>query len=175
VVSSNEIAYELKPEANEHSSSESVKYGNRESASFAENPTVLASATFHPLLSFTGRPLEYREELLTFSIVPSDRGGWAVFSWSKKAPKNASLMVKSFTKLPREVQTTALVNLVFETTENHAFSPTWWTGLPTSRQQRLLKRFGRCFRVGDDKPPADALVVSEKPWIDWQPISSGYV
>jgi len=143
---------------------------------FARIPSVLASATIHPLVTFTGRALEFRQEWITVSVIPTTTGGWAVFSWLKNAPKNSSLLVKSFTKVPREFQTEALLNLVFEASENHAISPTWWASISDYHRRDLMKRFGRSFAVkGDNRPPATTLAVSSGQWVDWLPAEAGYV
>lgn len=143
---------------------------------FAKRPTVLVSATIYPLVTFTGRVLEFRQEWLTVSVIPGETGGWVVFSWPKSSPKNSSLLAKSFAKIPVELQTVALLNLVFEASENHAISPRWWGSLTDFQQRNLIKRFGRSFAVkGDNRPPAGTLLVSEKPWVDWQPVSASYV
>jgi hypothetical protein len=143
---------------------------------FAIKPSVLVSATIYPLVSFTGRVFEFRQEWMTISIIPAEVGGWAIISWPKNAPKNSSLFAKSFAKIPKENQTVALLNFIFEASENHAISPAWWASLTNSQQHNLIKRFGRSFAVtGDNRPPANTLLVSEKSWVDWQPISAGYV
>lgn len=144
---------------------------------FAKTPTVLVSATVHPLLTFTGRPLEFRpEEFMTISILPVEREGFAIFTWSKKAPKNSSLVVKTFRSLPPRSQTTALIYLALEASENHAISPEWWNSLDQNRHQDLARRFGRVFASRQDTVvPSDVLVVNEKTWVDWEPIDSYYV
>jgi hypothetical protein len=145
---------------------------------FAKKPTVLASATFYPWLTFTGRRIEPREEMITVTILPAaDWGGWAVFSWLKSAPKNSALVVKSFRKIATNYQSQALLNLVLESTENHAISPQWWATLTQSQQREAINRFERVFGEGfvDNIPPDDALRVKCRPWIDWEPIESRYV
>lgn len=142
---------------------------------FAKRPTVLVSATIHPFFTFTGRVLESRPEWITVSIIPSENCGWAIFSWSGDAPKNASLMIKSFRSLPEEKQTVALLYLLFEVSENHAISPEWWHSLGDRNRQNLVNRFGRTsLWARGSAVPANLLVVSEKPWIDWQPIEAYY-
>lgn len=143
---------------------------------FAVTPSVLASATIYPLVTFTGRVLDFRQEWITISIIPCVVGGWAVFTWARNAPKNSTLLVKSFTKVPSAFQTEALLNLVFEASENHAISPKWWEGLSDFRKRNLISRFGRTFAdKRDNRPPADTLRVSSKQWVDWQPTEAGYV
>jgi hypothetical protein len=143
---------------------------------FETTPTVLVSGTFYPLATFTGRPLDPRNETVTLSIIPGDTGGWAVFSWSKRKPKNSSRLAKSFAKLPANFQATALVYLVLEASDGHAISPLWFDSLTTHRKSELLKRFGRCLMVGpgEDRPPADVLKVST-PFIDWGPSRAWFV
>ncbi|MGC9944470.1 MAG: hypothetical protein ABSE48_21810 [Verrucomicrobiota bacterium] len=142
---------------------------------FAKKPTVLASSTIYPLSTFTGRTLDFRQEWITISVIPDETGGWAIFSWSKKMPKNASLLAKSFAKISNKNQTAALLNFVFEVSENHAISPTWWASLTDHQQGDIMKRFERSLTIrGDNRPPPKTLLVSGKPWADWQPVTAGY-
>lgn len=143
---------------------------------FAKRPTVLVSATIHPLLTFTGRSLEFRPEWITVTILPSGNQGFAVFTWSKKAPKNSSLVIKTFRSLPARNQTLALIYLALEASENHAISPEWWNSLDQYRQQALMRRFGRVFiSRRDPVVPDEVFVVNEKSWVDWEPVESYYV
>lgn len=142
---------------------------------FAERPTVLVSTTINPLVTFTGRVLDSRWEWLTASIIPDNHGGWAIFAWDKSAPKNASLLVKSFARIPKELQTVALLNFVFEVSENFAITPHWWQSLSPERQNHVFRRYGSSFKRGFEKPAADVFLPRGRAWVDWQPIEAEYV
>jgi hypothetical protein len=137
---------------------------------FARRPTVLLSTTICPSVTFTGRILEPRLDWLSVSIIPGGDGGWAVFTWDKSAPKNPSLLVKSFVKLAKEFQTAALLNFAFEASENHAIAPQWWESLSPEWQNDLFRRFGRSFKRDGDRPTANTLVPPKTAWVDWQPV-----
>ena len=109
------------------------------------------------------------------SIIPSVDGGWAVFTWDKAAPKNPSLFVKSFLKVPKHFQTTALLNFVFESSENFAIAPNWWETLSSERQNDLLRRYGYSLKRGFEKPASGTLLPPNAPWSDWNPVEAKYV
>jgi hypothetical protein len=142
---------------------------------FSKRPTVLVSTTVNPLVTFTGRILERRWDWLTASIIPSGNGGWAVFTWDKSAPKNPSLFVKSFAKVANELKTVALLNFVFESSENIAIAPQWWESLPPGCHKDLLRRYGCSFQRGLKKPAANTLLTPKIPWIDWKPVEGKYI
>jgi hypothetical protein len=142
---------------------------------FAKKPTVLVSTTINPLVTFTGRVLDSRWDWLTVSIIPNTDGGWAALTWNKSAPKNPSLFVKSFSKIPKEFQTAALLNFVFESSDQFAIVPGWWASLSTERQNDLFRRFGRSFKRGWEKPAPDTLLLPKIAWVDWQPVEAKYV
>src|SRR5208337_1591653 len=108
---------------------------------FTTCPTVLVSTTVTPAVTFTGRFLESRWDWISLSIIPSANGGWAVFTWDKSAPKNPSLFIKSFAKVPKELKTIALLWFIFESAENFAIAPRWWNSLTPERQKELFCRF----------------------------------
>lgn len=142
---------------------------------FAKRPTVLASTTINPLVTFTGRVLDSRWDWLAVSIIPGNSGGWAVFTWNNSAPKNPSLFTKSFVNITKEFQTVALLNFVFESSNQFAISPKWWASLSSERQNDLFRRFGRSLKRGSEKPSADTLLLPKSAWVDWQPVEAGYV
>lgn len=142
---------------------------------FAKQPTVLVSTTINPLVTFTGRLLDSRWDWLTASIIPSSGGGWAVFTWSKSAPKNPSLFTKSFANIAKESKTAALLNFVLESSNQFAMSPEWWESLSPERQNDLIRRFGRSFQRGLGRPAANTLLPPKTAWLDWQPVEARYV
>lgn len=141
---------------------------------FAVRPSLLASATFSFPMTFTGRRLDARYEWMTLSILPSGNAGVAIFTWSKRAPKNPSLLVKSFKSIPRELQSAALVNLILEVSENLFVAPVWWDGLHKSLQASLLARFSRSLTTGNPVPLASSLTPKSPPMVDWKTVNSAY-
>jgi hypothetical protein len=140
----------------------------------AQQPTVLVSTTINPLVTFTGRVLDSRWDWLTASIIPSGDGGWAVFTWNKSDSKNPSLFMKSFVNIAKELQTVALLNFVFESSNQFAIAPEWWELLSQERRKDLFRRFGRSLKRGSEKPAADTLL-PKAAWVDWQPEEARYV
>jgi hypothetical protein len=142
---------------------------------FATRPTVLASTTVNPLVTFTGRILESRWDWISLSVIPSANGGWAVFTWDKSAPKNPSLFVKSFAKVAKDLQTIALLNFIFESSDNFAIAPQWWESLASERRDDLFRRFGYSIKRRFDNPASNTLLLPKIPWVDWNPVEAGYV
>ena len=140
---------------------------------FAARPSVLASVTFSFPMTFTGRKLDARYEWMTLSILPSGNAGFAVFTWNKRAPKNPSLLVKSFKAIRPELQSTALLNLVLEVSENIYLAPDWWNGLSQPVQTALLARFSRSITSGVPAPPEGSLL-PKTPLVDWRFVNSIY-
>jgi hypothetical protein len=134
---------------------------------FKKTPTILVSTNFIPLITATGRKLEVRpKDRLTFNIVPTPDGGFAVFSWTKDTPKNGHLFVKSLANLSSGRLTDVLMRLAFEVSDNVFFSPPWWKALGDN-QEKLKKAFARNITMGDDMPPANLLRESGPPIDDW--------
>ena len=142
---------------------------------FATCPTILVSTTINPLITFTGRVLEPRWDWLSVSIIPGVNGGWGVFTWDKAAPKNPSLFVKSFLKIPKHLQTTALLHFVLESSDNFAIAPKWWETLSPERQNDLFRRYGCSLKRGFEKPKSGTLLPPKAPWVEWNPVEAEYV
>ena len=76
---------------------------------------------------------------LSFSLIPTDSGGAAVFSWPKKHLKSAEV-VGTLDDLSDSALPHAIVRFAFEFFENTYFSPDWWDGLDRSAQISLKER-----------------------------------
>jgi len=143
---------------------------------FANIPTLLTSFTFSLPLTFTGRDLDDdRYDWTTLSIIPRQKGGYAVFTWSKRASKNPSRLVRSFITLNRELQSSALINLALEVSENFAIAPSWWGTLSESQQGDLLRRFSRSIVGNSLMPPKGVLLPRPPGIVDWAIIRADYV
>lgn len=112
---------------------------------FSNIPDFLCSAPHMPDCDFSGRTLQNVLDTtsvvdhLTFSLIATDTGGAAVFSWVGKS-EAAEQFVKSLHAFPDDEITHALVRFTFEYFENVFASPIWWESLDTSTQQALLNR-----------------------------------
>jgi len=134
---------------------------------FAKTPQILVSTNFIPLVTATGRKLELRrEDRLTLNILPTNMGGFAIFSWLKRKPKNGSLFVKSLRELGSARLTHVLVKLAMEVSDNVFFGPQWWRSIG-NYQDALKRAYARNLTMGDDNPPANLLSSPEKPVDDW--------
>jgi hypothetical protein len=138
---------------------------------FKKRPTVFVATTFLPSVTFSGRVLDIsRHDWMTLSVIPHGNGGCALFSWEQSSPKNAWLLAKSLSSIPAELVTQAILNLVFEVSEDFVIAPDWWATLGESRQKELLGRFARTFT--EDKAPSPTTLIPSGPvWTDWEVVS----
>jgi hypothetical protein len=87
---------------------------------------------------------------VTFSIIATDSGGAAVFSWLGDLPCPERL-VKSLHKLPYADIGDAVVRHAFEYCENIYMFPTWWDGLDDAKQMALRRRSTKAADVTVDR------------------------
>jgi hypothetical protein len=142
---------------------------------FKKKPTVFAATTILPTVTFTGRALDTsRHDWLTLSVMPHGDGGCALFSWERAAAKNASLLVKSLASIPPALVTQAILNLVFEASEDFVLAPAWWAGLGENKQKELLRRYARTFT--ENRPPSTTtLIPSKTVWADWTVVRREFI
>jgi len=142
---------------------------------FEHPPTFMVATTFLPYVTFSGRELEHpRMDWVTLTILPSAKGGIAVFTWDRAAPKNGSLLLKSLKAVPKELVTSCIFHLALEASENLVVSPKWWALQSKTEQTRVLARFGRSL-LADIAPPPDTIRPEYNPALDWKPIRMGCV
>ena len=89
-------------------------------------------------ISELGR-LEQPSNLIAFSLIPTDSGGAAVFSWPAGHSKSEDVF-RTFHKLNNLALPHAIIRFTFEFFENTYFSPVWWDGLDELTQVSLKKR-----------------------------------
>jgi hypothetical protein len=137
---------------------------------------MLVSVTFSLPVTFTGRVLDAeRYDWTTLSILPSRKGGYAIFTWNKRASKNPARLVKSFIAINRELQSTALIYLALEVSENLAIAPLWWASLTEPRQSDLRRRFSSSIVADSSKPSIGSLFPKPPGIVDWAIVNAGYV
>jgi hypothetical protein len=83
--------------------------------------------------------------------------------------------VKSFAKVAKDLQTIALLNFIFESSDNFAIAPQWWESLASERRDDLFRRFGYSIKRRFDNPASNTLLLPKIPWVDWNPVEAGYV
>jgi hypothetical protein len=111
---------------------------------FKDVPDVLCCSGNFPMFDFEGNALQRLLENklpdhVTFSIIATDTGGAAVFSWLDDCPCSERLL-KSLHKLPDADIGDAVVRHAFEYCENIYISPTWWDGLDDKKKMALRRR-----------------------------------
>ena len=108
-------------------------------------PDFMCSGTVQPDYDFHGNVLQDWTDTtimldhITLSLIATDKGGAAVFSWCGKNEASEKL-VKSLHSLADDQIPHALVRYVFENFENVYASPAWWEALDKATQKKLLAR-----------------------------------
>jgi hypothetical protein len=112
---------------------------------FCETPDILCSGVRQPEFDFDGNRIQTlgiltrQAQWLYFSLIATDTGGAAVFSW---LPGNVvcEKFVDSFDSLTDSATPHAIVRYAFEFFENTYFSPDWWDRLDIETRVKLVER-----------------------------------
>ena len=113
--------------------------------SFSKSPEVMCSATSQSTHDFRGNciddlgPLSAPASWMTFSLIATDDGGAAVFSWPADHRKSQAF-ARTLHELPDADLPHAIIRFTFEFFENTYFSPEWWDGLERQVQVSLRER-----------------------------------
>lgn len=108
-------------------------------------PDFLCSGTVFPDYDFYGHRLQTLTDLdevpqlITFSIIATDNGGAAIFSWVGPTQAGQDL-IKSFDSLTNDEICHAIARFSFEYVENIFISPDWWENLSDQVQHKLVIR-----------------------------------
>jgi SEC-C motif-containing protein len=108
-------------------------------------PDVLCSGAMHPQFEFQGTLLQDLRtygtlpDHLSFSLITTDTGGAAVFSWLGEN-RASEKFVKSLASLSNDLLPHTILRFTFEHFENIFVSPDWWEGLAETAKQALLFR-----------------------------------
>ena len=112
---------------------------------FDVNPEVQCSGIVQATHDFRGNlisdlaNLEQPASWVSFSLIPTDSGGAAVFSWPASHLKSAEVM-QTLYELSNSALPHAIIRFAFEFFENTYFSPEWWEGLEESARISLKQR-----------------------------------
>ena len=142
--------------------------------SFEESPEFLCNAIHQSTHDFRGNRIQELGHLdrpaqwLHFSLIATDSGGAAVFSWLRKHKKSEEFITTldelADVELPR-----AIVRFTFEFFENTYFSPEWWERLDRSVRVNLMERQMRDLPPAYEFPrPDDCLRDDRIRAVDWK-------
>ena len=112
---------------------------------FPSTPEVMCSGIAQATHDFLGNKiaelghLDLPADWITFSLIATDDGGAAVFTWLADQVKSKSVMM-TLHDLPDAEQPHAILRFAFEFFENTYFSPEWWVGLEKQPQFQLRER-----------------------------------
>jgi hypothetical protein len=111
---------------------------------FEKPPCLTSCFVFQPFYDLNGKQLQEYENLeaemshLAISVIPTDQGTAAIFSWldtANNAPRRFFDSVVESTK-----RTSAVIHTVLDNSENFALSPEWYEHLPDKTKDYLLSR-----------------------------------
>ncbi len=121
-------------------------------------PPFLGATTFMPLVTPSGRVLGANPSLMTLTLLPTETNGLAVLSWNKVNNPCAAKFAHALRRIPLHLVGMALARILFEISDNVAFSPVYWYGVPEPCKQAIVNMHARSIVNKEDVPPADALV-----------------
>jgi hypothetical protein len=139
-------------------------------------PDLLCSGAMYPQYDFQGTLLQDLRTFgtlpdhISFSLIPTDNGGAAVFSWLGEN-RTSEKLVKSLSLLSDELLPHAIVRFTFEYFENIFASPDWWDGLTESSKQALLLRQTSGMVLRWRERPSDCLCDDGQRIVSWKVIA----
>ena len=127
---------------------------------------VISSSVFQCEFDFVGNKLvdmwdlNLDAELLSHSIMNTEKGGAIVFVWLKddEAPTN---VLSSFDNIPDDEKGDIFVQYCFLNCENTFFSESWWKNL-SSKNQNQIRQFANTLYYEGGK-----FVANENKLVDW--------
>lgn len=110
---------------------------------FRRLTTVVCSGYAQPCFDFAGVQVQDLGDVskpclnLSFTLLPGEDGGIAVFTWLEDADAACRTFVQSFFNVPDSRKSDALIQYTFDSFENFAAQPEWWEGLAAPAQADL--------------------------------------
>jgi hypothetical protein len=110
---------------------------------FRKTPALACAGYTQPTFDFAGNEVQNITDMstpflnLSFTLLPDDVGGVAVFSWLPDADSVCRPFVQNFMALDEDRKSDALVQYIFDSFENFAAEPAWWEGLPDTAKDEL--------------------------------------
>ena len=133
---------------------------------FSGSLEVMCSATAQATHDFRGNRihdlgnLESPSGWLTFSLIATDDGGAAVFSWPSDHVKSADV-IKTLHEIGDDNLPHAIIRFTFEFFENTYVSPSWWDALDRVAQASLKTRQLRDIGVPAEFPRPDRCLLDD--------------
>ena len=113
---------------------------------FEEAPEILSNGTSQATHDFRGHHIHElgnpdgpAAHWLHFSLLATDTGGAAMFSWLREHGISEGF-IDTLHELPDDELPNAVIRFAFEFFENTYFSPEWWAGLDKPVQMKLMER-----------------------------------
>lgn len=112
---------------------------------FDRAPDIMCSGFLQALYTFGGTPIqdlldEGILEQFGFSLIATETGGAAVFSWLDDSDAASGALVDSLLSLPTNEIPDALVRFALSELENCFIRPEWWEALGADTQRSLVER-----------------------------------
>ena len=149
-------------------------------ATFRKSPEVMCTATSQSTHDFRGNCIHtlgnptIPASWMTFSLIPTDVGGAAVFSWPADHRKSEAF-ARTLHELPDADLPHAIIRFTFEFFENTYFSPEWWDGLErwaqTNLMERQLREIGIAGPLSEYPRPDDCLSDDGIRTVSWPVVS----
>ena len=147
---------------------------------FRGSPEVMCSATHQSTHDFLGNCIHTLGNLtipaswMTYSLIATDDGGAAIFSWPADHRKSEAV-ARTLPELPDADLPHAIIRFTFEFFENTYFSPDWWDGLErraqTSLMERQLREIGVAGPLSEFPRPDDCLSDDGVRTVSWPVVS----
>lgn len=108
-------------------------------------PNIVCTVGFTPEVDFTGNRLQTYDlskpvDMLTCSIVITEKGAAVVFAWLLEFNQACTRFVHSLDSMKTHLLPSAIVRLTFEHGENLFFTQSWWNGLNDTVKVKLEGR-----------------------------------
>jgi len=139
-----------------------------------ETPDFMCSGSILVEMDFEGNVLQGIEEFekvderldyISFSLIGTDEGGLASFSFLKGNPLSIDF-IRSLANLSDKLIPNALTRFTFEFFENVAVSPPWWDSLSEEKKDSLRNRKKEGIDISKERN-SDALVDDKIHFVDW--------
>jgi len=130
---------------------------------FDSTPNILCTGAAVPEMDFDGKyvytpdefgSLKRRCDVLCFTIVPTDVGGAAVFTWLGESEK-CSQLISTVARLADDEAPDAILRFALEFCEDVAIAPRWWDMLCETHRRAFLQRINS--GIGLEEPEVSCL------------------
>jgi hypothetical protein len=146
---------------------------------FRKTPAIACAGYTQPAFDFAGNEIQDITDMstpflnLSFTLLPDDVGGIAVFSWLPDADSVCRPFVQSFMTLGDDRKSDALVQYIFDSFENFAAEPVWWESLQETAKDELKMNAlnGTDLAIGYDSA---TLIPGPTRYADWDVETTGW-